>query len=446
MVPQREFHRPASDPRAAQPATSWYGAARPDRRGAGDASLPDMTPATAPPLGPPLGPTRPLRLLTFSTLYPNPAQPNHGVFVENRLRHLVASGAADSTVLAPVPWFPGRTGRDVRAFVSEQRHGLAVHHPRFLAVPGLGIATNPIALYRAARAALQPLVAAGLSFDAIDGHYLFPDGVAACWLGRDYGVPVVLTARGSDTSQLPDYAIPGRLIRRAIRDAAALIAVSAGLKEGLVALGAPAEKVTVLRNGVDLGLFQPVPDRAAARRELGMVGPTLLSVGHLIERKGHHHVIRALPMLPEHSLLILGEGPERAALQALAETLGVADRLRMPGTRPHAVLPAAYTAADVLVLASSREGWANVLLEAMACGTPVLASPAWGSREAVTAPEAGLVIDATTPEAIAEGVRRLAATPPDRTATRRYAEAFSWDATTAGQLELFRRVVGVTAR
>jgi len=131
----------------------------------------------------------------------------------------------------------------------------------------------------------------------------------------------------------------------------------------------------------------------------------------------------------------------RPALQALADRLGVAGRVRMPGVQPHAALPAYYGAADLLVLASAREGWANVLLEAMACGTPVLSSPAWGAREAVAAPEAGLVMMETTPETIAAGVRAVAARATDRAATRRYAEAFGWDATTEGQLALFRRVI-----
>lgn len=404
--------------------------------------MPDASQAIAPPPSRPVEATAaPLRLLTFSTLYPNPAQPNHGVFVENRLRHLVGSGEAISTVLAPVPWFPGRTSRHAAIPATTMRHGIAIHHPRFLAPPGIGMATNPFALYRAARAALRRLVAEGLAFDAIDAHYLYPDGVAAVWLGREFGKPVAITARGSDTSQLPHYRIPGALIRRAIAGADALIAVSAGLAEGLFGLGAPAAKVTVLRNGVDLAVFRPVADRAAARAELGLTGPTLLSVGLLIERKGHHLTIAALRDLPGHTLLIAGEGPDRATLLALAARLGVADRVRLLGAQPHARLPLFYTAADAMVLASSREGWANVLLESMACGTPVVASPAWGSREAVTAPEAGLVIDAATPAAIAEGVRRLLAAPPDRAATCRYAGRFGWDETTAGQLALFRRLL-----
>ncbi|PZW46783.1 glycosyltransferase involved in cell wall biosynthesis [Humitalea rosea] len=391
---------------------------------------------------------RPIRLLTFSTLYPNAAQPNHGVFVESRLRHLVASGEARSLVLAPTPWFPsradrfGRWARYAAVPAEERRHGLRLLHPRFLALPGLGLLTGPASLYLAARAALARLLAEGLEIDAIDGHYLYPDGIVAVWLGLEFGKPVVLTARGSDVSQLPGYRLPRRAIRRAIVGADALIAVSAGLKEGLVALGAPPGKVTVLRNGVDLRSFRPPSCRRTARAALGLgAEPVLLSVGHLIERKGHHHIIAALPALPGHRLLIVGEGPDRAALGALAQSLGVAERVQFAGAQPHALLPLYFGAADALVLASSREGWANVLLEAMACGTPVVASPAWGSREAVAAPAAGLVLEEASPAAIAEGVRRLLASPPDRAATRAYAEGFSWEATTEGQLALFRRVM-----
>ena len=390
-----------------------------------------------------------LRLLTFSTLYPSAARPSHGVFVENRLRHLVAGGEAEATVLAPVPWFPSRSplfgewARHASAPRFEERHGLAVHHPRYVAIPRIGMSASPFLLYRAAAAALQRMLDEGFRFDAIDAHYLYPDGVAAVWLGRRFGKPVVITARGSDTSLLPRHAMPGRLIREvAIAGADALIAVSAGLAEGLHALGAPREKVTVLRNGVDLRAFTP-RDRAAARAELGLgEGPVLLSVGLLIERKGHHHIIAALRDLPGHMLLIAGEGPDRAALLSVAQRCGVADRVRLVGPQPHDRLPTFYSAADALVLASSREGWANVLLEAMACGTPVVASPAWGSREAVSAPAAGLVLDETTPASIADGVRRLLSAAPSRTATRAYAERFGWDETTAGQVSLFRRVLG----
>src|SRR5271165_1268029 len=384
-----------------------------------------------------------IRLLTFSTLYPNNMRPNHGIFVENRLRHLIASEHAESTVVAHVPWFPSRSprfgewARNTRVAPIELRHGITVHHPRYPVIPGVGMSVAPYLLYRATLPMLRHLLAAGLRIDAIDAHYLYPDGVAAVWLGRALGLPTVVTARGTDVNLIPQYSVPRALIRRAISGAAALIAVSAALKRELVALGAPDEKVTVLRNGVDITLFRPV-DRASARAALALTRPTLLSVGHLIERKGNHRIIEAMTRLPEFDLLIVGEGPQRDSLAALINRLGLTDRVRLLGARPHAELPSLYSAADSLVLASCREGWANVLLEAMACGTPVVASNIWGNPEVVRDAAAGLIADENTPAGIVTAVRRLFAHLPERAATRAYAEKFSWDATTDGQLALFR--------
>jgi glycosyltransferase involved in cell wall biosynthesis len=390
----------------------------------------------------------PLRLLTFSTLYPSAARPIHGIFVENRLRHLVASGEAVSTVVAPVPWFPfasprfGRWAAHANTPVRETRHGLTIHHPRYLVIPKVGMTLAPWLLYRATLPIVRRLCAEGPRPDAIDAHYLYPDGVAASWIGQALNLPVVITARGTDVTLIPRYRLPRALIQRAIRDAAALVTVSGALKQALVGLGAPDNKVTVLRNGVETTLFHPPEDRAAARAALRLTQPTLMSVGWLIERKGHHRIIEAMPALPGYTLLIVGEGPERANLAALIERLGLADRVRLLGARPHTELPMLYGVADALVLASSREGWANVLLEAMACGTPVIASNIWGNPEVVRSSDAGVIMSHNTPEGIVGATRALFASLPDRAATRAYAEQFSWDETTAGQIALFRRVSG----
>jgi glycosyltransferase involved in cell wall biosynthesis len=390
----------------------------------------------------------PIRLLTFSTLFPNNARPNHGVFVENRLRHLVAGGEAVSEVLAPVPWFPFTAARfgdwavNARVVARETRHGLSIRHPRFPVIPRVGMSLAPFLLYRAMAPVVRRMLAEGPGFDAIDAHYVYPDGVAAVWLGQRFGVPVVVTARGTDVSLIPRFARPRRLIQQAIEGAAAMVAVSAALKDALVEIGAPEAKVTVLRNGVETGLFRPPVDRAAARAALGVTRVLLISVGLLIERKGHDRTIEAMADLPEFELVIVGEGPERDRLQALIGRLGLGDRVRLLGARPHADLPSLYGAADASVLSSSREGWANVLLESMACGTPVVASPIWGNPEVVRAPEAGVITRENSVDGVVEGVRRLFSALPSREATRAYAERFSWDETTAGQLALFRRVIG----
>ncbi|HEX4365325.1 MAG TPA: glycosyltransferase family 4 protein [Rhodopila sp.] len=394
----------------------------------------------------------PVRLLTFSTLFPHAARPNHGIFVENRLRHLLASHQAASTVLAPVPWFPSASARfgdwalNARAPATETRHGIEIRHPRYPVLPKVGMSAAPWLLYRAMLPQIARLLAEGRRFDAIDAHYVYPDGVAAVWLGRRFGLPVVITARGTDVNLIPRYHVPRRLIQSAIRDASALIAVSAALKKALVDLGAPPGKVTVLRNGVETDLFRPPPDRPAIRAALGLTGLTLISVGGLIERKGHHRTIEAMRQLPGYTLLIAGEGPERDRLSGLIATHGLGDRVRLLGPRPHRDLPALYGAADASVLASSREGWANVLLESMACGTPVVASDIWGNPEVVRAPAAGVIYQPNTPDGIAAGVRQLFAALPDRSATRAYAEPFSWDDTTEGQLALFRQVIKSATR
>lgn len=387
-----------------------------------------------------------IRILTFSTLYPNASRPQHGVFVENRLRYLVASGQVEATVLAPSPWFPsanpsfGDYARYARVPRHEKRHGLEIFHPPYLVVPKIGMSIAPLLLYAAARSAFRALLASGRHFGLIDAHYFYPDGVSAVMLGREFGLPVVITGRGTDLNQIPEHSLPRRQILWAARRAAGLITVCQSLKESLVALGAEAEKIHVLRNGVDLGQFRPL-DRERIRREFGLTGPTLVSVGALIPRKGHDLVLQALSDLPNVTLLIAGEGPERANLERLASQLGLADRVRFLGQVAHEALASLYNAADISVLASSSEGWANVLLEAMACGTPVVATNVSGTPEVVRAPEAGALIENRTSAGIATAVRRLFSVLPERAATRAYAERFSWEDTTEGQVDLFDRIL-----
>jgi len=391
-----------------------------------------------------------VKILTFTTLYPSSARPNHGVFVENRLRHLLASGGVEAKVVAPVPWFPSRHprfGEYARLAATprhELRHGIEVIHPRYFLPPKVGMNLAPHSLARASHGLLRRL-RQDFPYQLIDAHYFYPDGVAAAMLGRRLGLPVVITARGTDLHFIPSFPRPRRLIQWAAAEAAGLITVCQALKDVLVELGVPEDKVRVLRNGVDLQHFRPPADREALRRRLGLEGPALLSVGRLIELKGHDLVIRALRELPaEVRLMIAGEGPERPRLEALIPELGLEGRVRLLGALPHEILRDWYGAADCLVLASSREGWANVLLEAMACGTPVVATRVWGTPEVVAAPAAGRLCE-RSPQSIAAEVSRLLAAPPQRAATRRYAEGFSWEATSAGQKALFQEILSQRA-
>lgn len=393
----------------------------------------------------------PMKVLLFSSLFPSGVRPIHGIFVETRLRELVKSGEVQATVVAPVPWFPSSAQRfgEYAQFAAtprrEERNGLEVFHPRYLLLPKVGMNLAPWTMALAALPLLRRLRREGFDFDLIDAHYYYPDGVAAGLLAKWLGKPFVVTARGTDLNLIPQYAYPRRLILDTAARASGSIGVCQALMDTLRELGGEPSKLHTLRNGVDLERFVPEP-RAAARERLGLplAGRYLLSVGLLIERKGHHIAIEALAQLPDVTLLIAGSGPDRAKLEALAARLGVADRVRFAGVVPQAELKWWYAAADVLTLCSSREGWANVLLEAMACGTPVIATNIWGTPEVVSTPDAGRLMRERDAISLAEAWHQLMQAPPAREAVRRHAERFSWDDTTRGQLELFRSVVGRT--
>lgn len=391
-------------------------------------------------------PGRAIQLLVFTTLYPNAIQPRHGVFVEERLRHLVGSGHVSATVVAPVPWFPFRHRR-FGAYASfakiparERRHGIEILHPRYPVIPKIGMNVAPFLLYRSMLPVITRLLRENPHFDFIDAHYLYPDGIAAVALGRAVGKPVVMTARGNDVTLIPRQALPRRQILRAVGNAAAVVTVSRALRSKLVELGAAADSITVLRNGVDLDRFDS--ERAGGpRSELGLRGPVWLTVGHMIERKGMHFVIEALARASDATLLIAGDGPEERKLRALADRLRVSDRIHFLGAIAHADLRAIYNSADALFLASSREGMPNVVLESLACGTPVVAAPFAGAAELINAPEAGEIAEARTAEGMLAAWNQLWNRKPDRAATRRFAESLGWGPVVEAQCALYAKVL-----
>ena len=384
-----------------------------------------------------------MNVLTFTTLYPNAVSPGHGIFVETRLRELLARHPVAAQVVAPVPWFPLRSARFgryagyARVPGREVRDGIVVHHPRYPVIPKVGMQLAPRLLAARGLRAVREVVDSGFDVDLVDAHYFYPDGVAAAAIARALGKPLIVTARGSDINLIATFEGPRRRILDAAAQAAAVVTVSEDLRARLLSMGVAPERVHTLRNGVDLARFRPAPDRAALRRRLGYTRPTLLSVGNLVELKGHHLVIEALPALENVDLVIAGDGDMRGQLERLAHEHEVASRVRFVGRLPQAELVAHYGAADALVLASSREGWANVLLESMACGTPVIASAVGGNPEVVRSPEAGVLVRDREPGALAAACRTLLAGAPPRAETRRYAEGFSWDAVCDGLVRLF---------
>ncbi|MDP2322939.1 MAG: glycosyltransferase [Gammaproteobacteria bacterium] len=387
-----------------------------------------------------------INVLTITSLFPNSEQTRHGVFVEERLRHLAATGRFNVQVVAPVPWFPLRSGifglygRYARVPRSEERLGRKILHPRYLTLPKVGMTLAPY-LYAAGIASLVRQLAGDLRGPVVlDGHFLYPDGVATALLAHQLGLPYILTARGQDVTLFPRHAVPRTLIRRACSGANRVITVSEALRELLLELGVAPERVLTLRNGVDLTRFRP-GDRAVARAQVGFTRPTLLAVGHLIERKDHELMIRALPLVPGTDLVIVGEGPLRDRLLAVARELGVAERLRIvPNVLQHELV-SYYAAATLSVLTSRHEGMPNVVLESLACGTPVVATLVEGVPELLDDPAAGLLVRERTPTGLAAGINAVLANLPAPDATRAHAAGLGWEPTIAGLTMVLEQAV-----
>lgn len=395
-----------------------------------------------------------MNILTVSTLYPNNKEPKHGIFVRNRLLQLTRDFPdVQATVIAPVPWFPlnlkfgpfAEYAKYVGVESEEVRDGIEVLHPRYLVLPKVGMYITPFFLALAMRSAYRKLERRGRSYDLIDGHYFFPDGVAIAKLAKKYKLPFTVTARGTDVNLIPQYPKARAMITQVANKASAAITVCKALKDSLIEFADVSQKTTVLRNGVDLDFFcLSSPERQNQIKQQEWKIPQskklILSVGHLIERKGHGLVIESLLNLPDCVLLIAGDGPDLAALQARVKRFGLCDRVTFLGALDQTKLKNLYQAADALVLASSREGWANVLLESMACGTAVVATNLWGTPEVVAAPEAGVLVDRSA-ESIASGLTELFNANIQRADTRKYAEQFDWYSTSEGQYRIFQEII-----
>ncbi|MFC3051206.1 glycosyltransferase [Kordiimonas pumila] len=390
---------------------------------------------------------KPVRILLFSTLFPHPAEPSLGVFVENRLRNLLDDEDVEAFVVAPVPWFPftnekfGSYAKAARAPLKEVRSGITVFHPRFLVIPKIGMLLTPFFLYWSALLCIKKLVKKGYQFDLIDSHYLYPDAIAAKWLAKKFSVPFCATARGSDVTQIGLMAWPKKMILNMTKSAAHIITVSENLKRDLVNnVGVSCSKISTLRNGVDLQLFHET-DRDETRERWRSTGPVMIFAGWLIPRKRLDIVLEVTKLLPDLRTVIVGDGPLRASIDDWVLKESLENRIIFEGLKKPTEMPALFSGADILLLPSDREGWANVLLEAMACGTPVVSRDV-GSAADFISEHVGQVVSSDNPAIIAEAVKSVLDRCKDRAAIREFANHYDWRETSKSQKEIFDKALG----
>ena len=388
-------------------------------------------------------------LLALSTLYPNAVQPRFGTFVARSLEALARRGDWQVTLVNPIGLAPLALGRyrplaDLPAESVEG--GITIHRPHFTLIPRIGARRNAAAIARAVLPLVQHIHAEN-PIDVLDAQFFFPDGPAAAEIARAMRLPLSIKARGSDITYWGKQGFAREQMLEAARSANGLLAVSRDLAARMTKLGMDADKITVHYTGLDRDRFRPLDHlqlRNQLAREIGFAmpdnAPLIACVGALIERKGQAIAIAALTMVPGARLVLVGKGEEEAQLRALTASLGLTERVHFAGSIDHDLMPLILSAADVMVLPTASEGLANVWVEALACGTPVVTCDVGGARELITSETAGRLVE-RTPEAVAAGITALLNDPPPREAVAALTEGFSWDANAAALAAHYERLV-----
>lgn len=395
------------------------------------------------------------RVLVLTTLFPSPVQPNAGVFIRERMFRV--GNELQIKVVAPQPWFPFqgllrlvRPSFRPSAPRSEMQDGVEILRPRFFCVPGLLKSLDGIFLALSCYSTLRRL-RRRFDFDVVDAHFGYPDGYAAVKLGRWLGRPVTITIRGTEPrhSRTP---VIGRLLKSALQGADRIFAVSDSLRRHVLKMGLmPPEKICVVGNGVDAQKFFPL-SKEESRRVLGLPddAKVLITVGGLVERKGFHRVIALVPELrekyPSLRYLIVGgpsvEGDWSGRLREQTAELGLVDAVSFLGALPHQDVKRALSAADVFVLATSNEGWANVILEAMACGLPVVATDVGGNAEVVNEESVGTIVPFGDPRALETALEEALGRDWNREEIIAYARVNGWDRRVETLVREFRALAG----
>ncbi len=322
-----------------------------------------------------------LRIAVVTPVYPNNAEPYRGIFNYRRARALTAY--AEVEVFCPMSSYPRWLRPRVRAYHEVDpaftTPGMIAHYISYPAIPGI---TRPINGWSCARRLLPALRA--FRPDVVLAYWIFPEGHGAVLAGKKLGVPVVVQTLGSDLRVIPD-AISARMIRGTLRRANYVLAVSEDLRQLAVRMGATPERTRTIHNGCDASMFH-LADRTAARAGLGVAGDTqlILFVGRLVEVKGIGELLEAARRLasthPKLRVVCIGEGVLEKELRAKIPDPALVEFV---GRKEPVEVARWMTACDVLCLPSYSEGCPNVLLEALFCGRPVVASNVGGIPELV---------------------------------------------------------------
>ncbi len=336
------------------------------------------------------------KILVLSYLFPNSQQPNHGIFVLNRLKAL--SQYVDIKVINPIPWFPGqflfsRYKENKLIPKKEIIGGLEVYHPRFLSIPKF-FKSNEANSYLKAIDSLINNIRTDFKFEIVDMHWTFPDLPAGLKIAKKYKSKSMVTLRGMEAFHLQDKDNRKEIVADGLKAVDAIISLSNEMKDIADKITDQPDKSTVIRNGVDTEQFYYIPQQQARSKiKMDINEISILSVGSLIYRKGFDLLVNCISELVKIDkyknirLYIIGsQGPEgdyRKELYALIKEKNVEKNIIFKGQVKNKDLKYWYSAVDLFCLASRGEGSPNVLSEAIGCGCPSVTTNVGSAKEII---------------------------------------------------------------
>lgn len=398
-----------------------------------------------------------MKIAVVTTFYPNAADPLRAVFVRNLARTMAVREPV--TVILPVALAPGSGMRRHSSGAHdiprrEVQEGIEVLYPRFRVIPGLSF-LNGLSFGRS----IMPLLAAlrqRRAIDIIQAHCAYPDGVGAARAALQLSLPLAITAHGSDINVYSHRQLLAPQIRWALRRAGGVVGVSRTLCGRITRL--VPDITGKLRHipcaGFDSRIFQPM-DRLAARASLGLspAARVVLFVGQLVPIKGLDILLAAWRMLRERGaagaddrLLLIGEGPLRAELERRAGAAPVAGTVRILGGMPQSEIARWLVASNLFCLPSRSEGFPNVVVEALACGIPVVASDVGGIHEVISSSVNGIMFPSGDSTALALAIENALAEDWSTLTIVASAMPYTWRSIADQNLRFLGEICGASPR
>jgi len=388
-----------------------------------------------------------LNVLIATSIFPNSEEVNKGIYIFHQATAL--SKYCNVKVVAPVPYFPGRLKSKTYGLYSripkrETIDGLEVMHPRVFITPKFGRYLYGL-LYALSLFHIMSGLKRNFVPDVIIGYWVYPDGFANVLLAKLLKLPIILGGRGCDVNNAGEDRIKRIMVSWALRSSDRVMAVSSNMKQKMIQLGVPGEKIAVIPNGLHEIFVKHAGKKGNARSDDDKK-KTILYCGRFSSEKGVEYLLKAARILKEQNvafrLLLVGSGAQESVLKELATQYDLEGIIQFEDEIPYSNVPALMCSADIFCLPSLREGWPNVVMEALACGLPVVASRVGGVPELLVDERCGMMVAAENEEELAAALSAALKRSWDNGSISATVKERSWDKVALEMLTEIKQVVG----